>query len=524
MLSTESRALTGMLLANKYRLDKRLGAGGMGEVYRAVNVSIGRPVAIKILRPELLRNEDVVQRFLREARAATLVRHPNVVDVLDVLEHQDIPFMVQELLSGEDLADYVDSQQGKLPLDEVLAIMLPVAEAVGAAHAKGVVHRDLKPANVFLHTVDETVIPKVLDFGISKITTGDSSRVTTTGTALGTPAYMSPEQIEGLAHVDARSDVWSLGVMLFELAAGTRPFVAETPGALFVKIATTAPRPLGEVCPSCPEAFAAIVTRCLRASKADRYDDARALATALRQLADARGVPIKERLLSIRPRVSLLTDGETSRVPESLEPTMDESSLADGIKATRAADPDTQAAIERVARAMDPSPVSARTKTQPVARRRWIAVGIAATVATTVVVAATARSRSPGETPHSTHTTSSRTTATPDDAAVTSESHDASALEAISAADAAVVALTEASDAAAAIPAPDAESAAHNGRGAPRVVVRRNERADAGARSTGANSGAATNTGASGTATNGTQGAATSENNATHPHGATTYE
>ncbi|MFO0557914.1 MAG: serine/threonine-protein kinase [Polyangiales bacterium] len=394
-----------MLLANKYRLQKRLGAGGMGEVYRAVNESIGRPVAIKILRPELLRNEDVVQRFLREAKAATLVRHANVVDVLDVLDHDGIPFMVQELLSGEDLADYVESRGGKLPLDALLSVMIPVIEAVGAAHSKGVVHRDLKPANVFLHSADGEIVPKVLDFGISKITTGDATRVTTTGTALGTPAYMSPEQIEGLAHVDARSDVWSLGVMLFELAAGTRPFLAETPGALFVKIATTPARSLSDACPECPEPLVAIVARCLRAQKSDRYEDARALASALRSFAETQPIKLRDSLQSLRPRVSLVSLDEGA----TLEPTMDEAAPKPIVAATRAAAVETQAPHERVSQTNDLGPVSGRLpspgKHKP--KRRWAILAISFAFVATGAVFVVGRARSTATIPDPQHTANS---------------------------------------------------------------------------------------------------------------------
>jgi serine/threonine-protein kinase len=408
-----------MLLADKYRLQKRLGAGGMGEVYRAINESIGRPVAIKILRPELLRNEDVVQRFLREAKAATLVRHTNVVDVLDVLEHDGIPFMVQELLSGEDLADYVESHGRRLPLDALLSVMIPVIEAVGAAHAKGVVHRDLKPANVFLHSADGEIIPKVLDFGISKITTGDATRVTTTGTALGTPAYMSPEQIEGLAHVDARSDVWSLGVMLFELAAGTRPFVAETAGALFVKIATTPARSLSDACPECPEPLVAIVARCLRPQKSERYEDARALAAALRALAETQQIKLRDSLRSLRPRVSLVAlDDRATR-----EPTMDEAAAPEPIvaatrasaveaaapepivAATRASAVET-AAPERVSQTSDLGPVSGRlpapARRKP--KQRWAVLTLGVAVLATAAVFVMGRARSTATVPAA-HTT-----------------------------------------------------------------------------------------------------------------------
>ncbi|MBL8680034.1 MAG: serine/threonine protein kinase [Myxococcales bacterium] len=356
MTDSAESPLAGQLLANKYRLGKRLGAGGMGEVYRATNESIGRAVAIKLLRAELVRHDDVVRRFLREAKAATLVRHPNVVDVLDVHMHDDVPFIVQELLRGEDLADFIATRGGRLTLDEMLAVMIPVADAVGAAHGKGVVHRDLKPHNVFLHVTEEgLVVPKVVDFGISKITNGDPNRVTTTGTALGTPAYMSPEQIEGLAHVDARSDVWSLGVMLFELFAGQRPFIAETAGALFVKIATTEPRSLASVRSEAPAELVTIVERCLQREKDKRFDDARQLSIALKALAQSHKVDLAASLRSLAPRWSLV----------NAPPGVDQNQIAtaespDAVAATQSAAPST--APEIIASSVAPAIETARSR------------------------------------------------------------------------------------------------------------------------------------------------------------------
>ncbi|HEY8079551.1 MAG TPA: serine/threonine-protein kinase, partial [Labilithrix sp.] len=156
----------GDFLGGKYLLGDCLGIGGMGEVYRAQNVSLGRQVAIKILSAEFVKNEDDEKRFLREARAAAAVRHPHVVDVLDVARDDDgTPFIVQELLSGQDLEQHLQAMGGRMTPLEVLEVMIPVADAVGAAHRQGVVHRDLKPANIFLARDGMRIVPKVLDFG-----------------------------------------------------------------------------------------------------------------------------------------------------------------------------------------------------------------------------------------------------------------------------------------------------------------------------------------------------------------------
>jgi serine/threonine-protein kinase len=167
----------GELLGAKYVLVQMLGAGGMGEVWRAMHVDMGREVAVKVLREEHAENAEIAERFLREARTANLVRHPNVVDVLDVgRDDRGAPFLVQELLDGEDLARHIAGQGGRLALEPALAILLPVVDAVAFAHAKGVVHRDLKPENVFLARQGGSVVPKLLDFGISHVLAGNGPR------------------------------------------------------------------------------------------------------------------------------------------------------------------------------------------------------------------------------------------------------------------------------------------------------------------------------------------------------------
>jgi serine/threonine protein kinase len=280
---SEAPSLVGTLLAQRYRLVSHLGGGGMGDVYRAVNEVVNREVAIKLLRPELSRSRETVARFVREARAANAVRHPNVVDILDVATAEDgTPFLVQELLHGHDLSVPLN-QRGRVSCAEALDWMIPVVDAVAAAHAQGLMHRDLKPENVFLATQPGgAVIPKVLDFGLSRSVDDRSQRVTATGVAMGTPGYMSPEQIIGASTIDVRTDVWALGVMLYELMAGVLPFTAETPGALFLRICTADPVPLAEAAPWVPQSLCDVVMRCLVREPSGRFDDAGALVTALR--------------------------------------------------------------------------------------------------------------------------------------------------------------------------------------------------------------------------------------------------
>ena len=280
-MASEDRS--GELLASKYRLVSQLGSGAMGHVYRATNELIGRPVALKLLRKEHAKNTEIVERFLREARAANLVRHPNVVDVLDMGQEEDgTPFIVQQLLEGEDLAAYVARIGGRLSRDEVVELLCPVIDAVAEAHACNVVHRDIKPANVFLATDGKRRVPMLLDFGISKIRQKAGVRETDVGVLMGTPAYMPPELIQGAKDADARSDVWAIGVMLFELLSGRLPFDGDDAVRLFIAVATTdAPR-LIDVDSSIPPDLSKIVERCLRRSPADRYPSASELARDLR--------------------------------------------------------------------------------------------------------------------------------------------------------------------------------------------------------------------------------------------------
>jgi serine/threonine protein kinase len=278
----------GELLAGKYKLEERLGSGGMGEVYRAHNVVIGRAVAIKILLADHSANDEVRKRFLREARAANLVRHPNVVDVQDVgHDEEGTPFIVQELLTGRDLQSVVDADGEKpMPMARVLELLLPVIDAVAFAHGKGVVHRDLKPANVFLANERGKVVPKLLDFGISHVaptgTQGAEPRVTAAGAMLGTPWYMSPEQVRGVQEIDARTDVWALGVMLYQLVSGALPFEQSMGSALFVRICTEDPVPVASRVPGLPPDLATVIGRCMRRVPGERYPSALELAADLR--------------------------------------------------------------------------------------------------------------------------------------------------------------------------------------------------------------------------------------------------
>ncbi|HEX4355422.1 MAG TPA: serine/threonine-protein kinase, partial [Polyangiales bacterium] len=214
-----------MVLGGKYRLDSLIGEGGMGSVWRACNLALDMPVALKVLRPEV-RGTDGVTRLLREARLEARLQHPGIVRVFDYGETPDkCPYIVMELLQGSNLADLA-ARHGSFTPNAAVSLLMPALAALRAAHRAGIVHRDLKPENIFLAHAGSHWQPKLLDFGIARL--GEASgRVTLDGALLGSPAYMAPEQARGLADVDARADVWSMCVVLYELIRGEPAFDAD---------------------------------------------------------------------------------------------------------------------------------------------------------------------------------------------------------------------------------------------------------------------------------------------------------
>jgi serine/threonine-protein kinase len=256
-----------------YRVTKLLGEGGMGAVYLGEHPVIGRKVAIKVLHAALARDQDIVARFFNEARAIHLIGHPNIVEILDFGQTPDgQPYFIMEFLTGEALSEVV--ARGAMAADLVAEIADQMCRALSAAHAKGIVHRDLKPHNVQLIEKDGAPMVKILDFGVAKILAapdGSQSVKTRTGSLMGTPLYMSPEQCKGAGLLDHRTDIYSLGVMFFEMLAGRPPFMAEGIGELFAKHMLEEAPSLLEFAPGTPPSMAAAVMKSLNKELDDRF-------------------------------------------------------------------------------------------------------------------------------------------------------------------------------------------------------------------------------------------------------------
>ncbi|MBC8032410.1 MAG: protein kinase [Pyrinomonadaceae bacterium] len=267
-------SLLGKTLAGKYRIEVRLNEGGMGTVYRGTHVLMDKTVAVKVLRPSLAADEKIVARFSREARAASRISHPHALSVTDFGEAEDgVVFLVMEYLDGKTLKEII-REDGPMALPRAVEILRQVGGALDAAHNEGVVHRDLKSDNIMLLSSSGTDYAKVLDFGIAKIKEADGAYdpgLTAPDLVIGTPQYMSPEQCSQSPDIDARSDIYSLGVILYELLVGHVPFTGESPTAIMLKhLQEPAPSVLDERS-DVPPAVAAVVARALAKGPEDRY-------------------------------------------------------------------------------------------------------------------------------------------------------------------------------------------------------------------------------------------------------------
>jgi hypothetical protein len=274
----------GDLISGKYRLLRLLGSGGMGSVWAARNELTDRDFAMKFLLQRLASNNEALQRFFNEAKACGQLKHPAVVDVYDMGQtHDGTPYIVMEMLEGEGM-DHRLQREGRFRPSEAAAWIAFVARGLDEAHNRGIVHRDLKPGNIFFALDDRgDVMPKVLDFGISKAIGPARSELVQTmqGTVLGSPAYMSPEQARGDLDVDARSDVWALGLILYEAITGKVPFDAANYNALMVAIMMQPHQPIIELVPTVPPELSLIIDRCLAKDRNERVGTARELADRL---------------------------------------------------------------------------------------------------------------------------------------------------------------------------------------------------------------------------------------------------
>ncbi len=294
-------------VVGEFRLLRRLGRGGMAEVYLAEQTSLNRQVAIKILRPELLADDVHVKRFEREAKAAAGLRHANIVQVYLVGEHAGVHFIAQEFVQGWNLRDYLD-KKGSPDLPIVLHIMKQVASALAAAGEAGVVHRDIKPENILVTRKGEV---KVADFGLAQLgQSGDHATLTQVGMTMGTPLYMSPEQVSG-DKVDQRSDIYSFGVTCYRMLAGHPPFRGETALAIAMQHLNKTPEPLIDLRPDLPPILCQIVHKMMARNPDDRYPDAQAILNDLRRVSKMLKDPADDTAEISLPEIAQASSGKS---------------------------------------------------------------------------------------------------------------------------------------------------------------------------------------------------------------------
>jgi len=322
-----------------YRITSQLGAGGMGVVYEAEDTNLGRHVALKFLTPALAGDDSLLQRFQREARAASALNHPNICTIHGIEQFESEHFIVMELLEGESLADRI--RRGPLDIESVLSLGIQIIDALESAHSKGIVHRDLKPANMFITSRNQA---KILDFGLAKIdhrqkpdassmlATVRKEELTSAGSTIGTVAYMSPEQARG--HItDARTDIFSFGTVLYQMATGVLPFQGETSAVVFESILNRDPTPVNQINPALPVELNRIISQALEKDRDLRYQSATDLKTALKRLKrdlDS-GQRIAEQSSGVRSRAASTEHSLAVLYFENLSGMKEDEYLRDGI-------------------------------------------------------------------------------------------------------------------------------------------------------------------------------------------------
>ncbi len=280
----------GLTLAGRYRLVTKLGQGGMGSVWRAEHLTLGIPVAVKLIDPTIAQSEEALARFRREAQAAAELRSAHVVQIIDYGVENNTPYIAMELLEGESLADRLE-RVGRLSPGDTATILAQVARALTRAHQQNIIHRDLKPENIYIVGEGEDEVVKVLDFGIAKklgLGSTSSGVKTHTGAMLGTPYYMSPEQAKGHSSVDHRTDIWSLGIIAYECITGARPFDRETLASLLIAICTE-PLPVPSQVASVPVGFDAWFSRVACRDLTERFQTASEAILSLREVCGVSG-------------------------------------------------------------------------------------------------------------------------------------------------------------------------------------------------------------------------------------------
>ena len=370
----------GEVLAGKYRIEAQIGSGGMGVVLAAHHVAIGNRVAIKVLRLDEERDpQGAVARFVREARAAARVQNEHVVRVTDVASLSDgTPYMVMEYLDGIDLRHLID-QQGQVEIADAIAYVLQACEGLAEAHAAGVIHRDLKPSNLFLvKRKGSAPVLKILDFGISKVTPrAGETALTTTTSLMGSPLYMAPEQMRSSKNVDARADIWSLGLILYELLAGNPPFEGETIPLVCTAVMGLPPTPMGRFRDDIPEALNAILLRCLEKDPERRFANVGELARQLAPFAPSLQRIHAERAAALaypsRPPMVTEPDEEYAPVRSARGGT-----LKGGLQVEPLGVPEASGS-RTPRRANDPDTIPSWTGSKEGGKRRatWIGAGIA---------------------------------------------------------------------------------------------------------------------------------------------------